>query len=249
MLKNLIQNGYVAAPVNLVIYSAEGVGKSTFAANAPAPLFIDFEKGSNFLNVSRIKPDSYGHFLEILKMLETEEHQFQTLVVDSVDFAEQLISDYVCRQHKKNNIEEWGYGAGYKYLAKEFINFLNTVDRLRLHKAMNIIFIAHSTIKKFEDPRLQQSYDRYTLKLHHSNADRLKESCDFLFYATYQDMTVGGADNTKARGISTGKRQLMTQRTPAYDAKTRVPLPTELDLSWQAFYEALYPNTKANQAA
>ena len=68
MLKNIIENGYVATPVNLVIYSAEGVGKSTFAANAPTPLFIDFEKGSNFLNVSRIKPDSYGHFLEILKM-------------------------------------------------------------------------------------------------------------------------------------------------------------------------------------
>ena len=247
MLNDLISSGCQPLPLYVCLYGAEGCGKSTFAAQAPNPLFIDFERGSNFINVNRIQPGDYLQFIEILKMLEKEQHSYQTLVIDSVDFAEEMLTDYVCGMNGKKNLEDWGYGAGYKYLAKAFMNFLSAVERLRHSRQMNIIHIAHSAIKKFEDPRLQQSYDRYTLKLYHANAERLKESCDFLLYASFQDMTTGGNEpGDKPRGISTGKRQLMTHRAPAYDAKSRVVIPAQLDLSWSSFFNALYPQSQAS---
>ena len=244
MLNDLVSAGYKTLPLFVTLYGAEGAGKSTFASQAPKPLFIDFENGSNFLDVNRIQPKSYLQFIEILKMLETEKHDYQTLVIDSVDFAEEMLSDYVCEMNGKKNLEDWGYGAGYKYLSKAFFNFLSGVERLRQVRGMHIIFIAHCSIRKFEDPRLQQSYDRYTLKLYHANAERLKESSDFLLYAGFQDMTTGGGSNSqggKAKGISTGKRLLMTQRAPAFDAKSRVNIPEQLDLSWSSFFHSIYP--------
>ena len=249
MLNDLVSAGCQTLPLFVTLYGPEGCGKSTFASGAPKPLFIDFENGSNFLDVNRIQPQSYLQFIEILKMLETEEHAYQTLVIDSVDFAEEMLMDHICEVNGKKNLEDWGYGAGYKYLAKAFLNFLSGIKRLRQLRGMNIIFIGHSAIRKFEDPRLQQSYDRYTLKLYHANAERLKESSDFLLYASYQDMTTGGASDQrggKAKGISTGKRQLMTQRAPAFDAKSRVNIPGQLDLSWSSFFHSIYPQSQAS---
>ena len=241
MLNDLIKSGYQSEPLFATIHGVESAGKSSFAAGAPAPLFLDFEQGSNFLPVDRIHPESYKHCTEIIKMLEAETHQYQTLVIDSIDFAEVLMGDFVSKAHGKKTLEDFGFGSGYKHLAKEFISFLTKLERLRKNRRMNIIIIAHSLIKKYDDPRLQQGYDRYTIKLYHANAERLKESCDFLLFATFMDMTTGGADGQRAKGLSTGKRMLMTERTPAYDAKSRVALAAELEMSWAAFYNAVYP--------
>ena len=249
MLKNLVTSGYQLEPIFAVVHGVESAGKTTFAAGAPSPLFLDFEGGSNFLNVNRVKPVDYQQCLNIIKMLENEDHQYQTLVIDSIDFAEVMMGDFVSKSHGKKSLEDFGFGAGHKYMAKEFIRFLTRIDRLRKNRRMNIIFIAHSLIKKYDDPRLQQGYDRFTIKLYHSNAERLKESCDFLLFATFLDLTTGGTDGQRAKGISSGRRLIMTQRTPAYDAKSRVNIPDELDMSWAAFYNSLYPQQSQEQQA
>lgn len=248
-LSNLIKTGLQSEPIFAVIHGVESTGKSTFAAGAPAPLFLDFEKGTNFLNISRINPDSYKQCLEVIKMLEEEVHEYQTLVIDSIDFAEVMIGDFVSKAHGKKSLEDFAFGAGHKHMAKEFIGFLTRLERLRKNRRMNIIIIAHSLIKKYDDPRLQQGYDRYTIKLYNANAERLKESCDFLLFATFQDMTTGGSDGQRAKGLTTGKRMLMTQRTPAFDAKSRVTLPVEIDMSWGAFFNALYPQQTQQKSA
>ena len=252
MLKDLIKSGYRNAPLFVAIHGVEGCGKTTFAGGAPAPLFLDFEQGTNFQNTSRIHPESYKHCTDILTMLETEDHQFQTLVIDSMDFAEVMMTDYVAKRHGKPTMEAFAYGSGYKHLAKEFISFLTKLESLRTNRQMNIIIIAHSLVKKFEDPRLDQGYDRYTIKLYHANAERLKEACDFLLFATFKDKLSDEQNNRRIGQL--GVRKLMTERRPAYDAKSRTFLPEELDMSWNAFYSAIYPgqpqvNTQPQQQA
>ena len=46
MSKYAITSGTIAAPVKTVLYGPEGIGKSTFAAQFPAPVFIDTEGGT-----------------------------------------------------------------------------------------------------------------------------------------------------------------------------------------------------------
>lgn len=54
MSKYAITSGTIAAPVKTVLYGPEGIGKSTFAAQFPAPVFIDTEGGTKRLNVARL---------------------------------------------------------------------------------------------------------------------------------------------------------------------------------------------------
>lgn len=55
-----ITSGINDKPLKVVVYGPEGIGKSTFAAQFPEPLFIDTEGSTDFMNVRRLpKPTSY----------------------------------------------------------------------------------------------------------------------------------------------------------------------------------------------
>ena len=49
-----VSSGVIHAPVKVVLYGPEGIGKSTFAAKFPSPVFIDTEGGTKKLNVNRL---------------------------------------------------------------------------------------------------------------------------------------------------------------------------------------------------
>lgn len=61
-----ITSGKVVRPQKVVIYGAEGIGKSTLAAQFPNPLFIDTEGGTAQLDVRRIeKPGSFDELVSV----------------------------------------------------------------------------------------------------------------------------------------------------------------------------------------
>ena len=54
-----ITGGKLIRPQKVVIYGSEGIGKTTFAAAFPDPLFIDTEGGTAQMDVKRLdKPES-----------------------------------------------------------------------------------------------------------------------------------------------------------------------------------------------
>ena len=50
-----ISKGIIKKPALVLIYSPDGVGKSTFASEAPAPIFVGPEDGSSNLDVERFE--------------------------------------------------------------------------------------------------------------------------------------------------------------------------------------------------
>ena len=48
-----ITSGVVSSAQKVVIYGPEGIGKSTFAAQFPDPVFIDTEGSTKKLNIRR----------------------------------------------------------------------------------------------------------------------------------------------------------------------------------------------------
>ena len=94
-LTNLI-TGRQQKPLRLVVYGVEGVGKSSFAAASPAPIFLNAEDGTAHLDVARFpQPDNFNEMLEAIGTLYTEQHAFETLVLDSADWAEQIVRSHV----------------------------------------------------------------------------------------------------------------------------------------------------------
>lgn len=244
MTLSAVTRGVQTQPLRVVIYGPGGVGKSTFGAQAPAPIFLGPEDGSARLDVSRFpQPETWSDVLDAIRTLTTEEHSYQTLVIDSADWLEPLCWAHVCQQARKASIEDFGFGKGYVAALEAWRVFLSAIEALRKAKRMHVILIAHGEVKAFKNPDAETGgdYDRWQLKLHRAAAGLLMEWCDELSFATFrtfaQKVDPAGPDKKRARGMGS-ERVLYTERRAAFDAKSRHGLPSEMSLSWDDFFAA-----------
>ena len=151
-LKDIISGQSFSPPV-VLLYGPPGVGKTTFSGNAPAPIFIQTEDGAGVVGADRFPlAESYDQVEEQLGLLVKEDHEFKTLVVDSLDWLESLVWAKVCEVQGLKSIEDAGYGKGYVFAADIWRRFLNGVAALRKQRGMAVVMIAHSHIRKFDDP-------------------------------------------------------------------------------------------------
>lgn len=229
MLK--IESGLEKRPLKVVIYGAEGIGKSTFASQFPEPLFLDTEGGTSSLNIRRVKcGSSWEYLLSCVNEVIKDPSICKTLVIDTADWAESLCTKYVCEKYRKSNIEEFGFGKGYVYLQDEFSKLLTALDKL-IELGVNAVVTAHGKPRKFELPEEAGQFDRWEMKLTKQVAPLLKEWCDMLLFCNYKTYVVTTENNTKkAQG---GKRVVYTSHHACWDAKNRYGLPDELDLDFK----------------
>ncbi len=246
MKLSALVRGKQQQPIRAVVFGPEGCGKSTFASNAPAPIFLGTEDGTAQLDVTRFPaPSTWADVLEAVRVLTVEEHEFQTLVVDTLDWAEPLVWKFLCQREGAPSVEEigGGYGKGYTAALDEWRILLAAIERMQKAKPMHVLLLAHSHIKSFKNPE-GPDWERYELKLNQKAAGVMKEWSDAVLFANYETFAV--ADKAKrVRGVSTGNRLLYTERTAGFDAKNRYGLPSSLPLSWPAFEAAV----KAGQPA
>ena len=227
----------------VVLYGVESVGKSTFAAQFPTPLFLDIEGGTSHLNVDRCDIGSWKQLTDSLS--EAKATDYQTIVIDSADWAERLCVEDLLASSKKTSIEDFGFGKGWVMVAERMSRMLTSVDAL-IDAGKNVVLIAHSKIVRFEAPDALAAYDRYELKLSKQSSPLLKEFADELWFLRFKTK-VSTTDTGKGKGIGGKERILLTTHSAAYDAKTRSGLAEELPLEW-ASVSHLFPVAKAAPA-
>lgn len=230
-----IISGKITKPQKVVIYGPEGIGKSTFAAQFPKPLFIDTEGSTSHLEVDRLpKPTSWQMLRQYIKDLKGDTMGYQTLVIDTADWAERLCEEAVCQSNGKVGIEDFSYGKGYTYVKEEFGRLLDSLSDL-IDAGMNVVLTAHSIIRKFELPEETGAYDRYELKLGQKAGNQCaalaKEWADMVLFANYKEIVITTKDNKKK--VSGGKRVMYTSHNPCWDAKNRHGLADELPFDYQ----------------
>jgi hypothetical protein len=229
-------------PARMIVYGSHGVGKSSFAAQADRPVFIQTEEGLDALIVTRFPlATSYGEVMEALECLCIEDHDYGTVVIDSADWLEKLIFKQVAENHKVNSIDEIGFGKGFGFAVDLWHYILGKLDELRNVKNMGVILLAHSQVKRFDDP-LTDSYDRYILDMHKGGASLLSEWCDLLMFCNYRVSTVKsdvGFNQKKTRAVGIGERFLHTQERPGWVAKSRWPIKETMSLDYEVFSEEL----------
>jgi len=243
-----VRKGVRPAPDRVLVVGTDGVGKSTFAAAAPNPIFIAPEDGVRHLDVASFPElKTWPEVFEALRTLATAEHDFKTAVIDTVDWLEPLCHRYVCEQNGWKDIEVPGYGKGYVPATEEWRKLLAALDFLRAKRGMEVILLAHAAIKNFSNPA-GDDFSRYELKLQKSASALLKEWCDANLFAVHEEFVNEAKGITKAKGVSTGFRVLHTERTAAWDAKNRHNLPHELPLSYEDYAAARAAGRPADPA-
>ena len=230
-----ITTGRQEGAEKVVIYGPEGIGKSTFAAQFPDPIFIDTEGSTRKMDVKRMpKPSSW-------EMLQNEVREIMTnrlcatIVIDTIDWAEQLCIRSLCDRFDKKGIEEFGYGKGYVYEQEDFGKLLNLLQEV-VDSGINVVLTAHAQLRKFEQPDEMGAYDRWELKLGKKTGSTIsplvKEWADMVLFANYKTVTVAADDSGKRFKAAGGERVMYTSHHPCWDAKNRDGLAPELPFDY-----------------
>ena len=240
-----IKRGGNSLPPRIILSGPEGIGKSTFGASAPNPLFIAQESGLTGLDhVERITPETYADVTGTVQELLANDHNYKSLVIDTTDWLERSIHQFICARDKQPGIEGYGFGKGYKIAEQELALLLNKLDLLRERKGMFIILLSHVQIRTFQDPS-GETWDRYEMKGHKGFCGILREWPDACLFAVYEVFKQKERGSNVEKTIG-GGRIIHTQWSPAWDAKNRLSLPETVGLSWDDFfaaYEANKPET------
>lgn len=241
-LGNVVR-GTLDKPPRILIYGVDGIGKSTFAASADAPVFIGVEDGTSSLNVTRFpEPQTWLDGIEAIDELTQNDHQFRTVVIDSLDWLEPLCWQHVCATTKDKQgrpatkVETIPYGNGFTAAVDLWRVLLSKLDYLRAVRGMAVVLVAHAWIKRFSNPE-GEDFDRFECKLHPKSSGVIREWCDCVLFATHEQYTHDL--NGRPKGISTGARIIHTVRSAAFDAKNRYNLPPTLPLDWQSLKDAM----------
>lgn len=232
-----ITKGKRARAQKVVIYGTEGIGKSSLASKFPEPLFIDTEGSTDNMDVARLdKPTSWIMLNNQIAFVKANPTVCKTLVIDTIDWAESLCVDNLCAMHGKKGIEDFGYGNGYVYAKEEMGRFLNKLQDL-IEIGINVVLTAHAQIRKFELPDEMGSYDKYELKLGKKTSSQtaplVKEWADLLLFCNYKTYLISQEKSTKKKAQG-NQRVMYTEHNPAWDAKNRHGLPSELPLDYNS---------------
>ncbi|HJB83083.1 MAG TPA: ATP-binding protein [Candidatus Mediterraneibacter intestinavium] len=248
-----ITRGKIEKAKKVVIYGPEGIGKSTFASHFPDPLFIDTEGSTDSMDVARLpRPTSWTLLLEEIDYIKKTPGVCRTLVIDTIDWAEQLCVEHICDKHNKSGIEDFGYGNGYVYTKEEFGRFLNRLTDV-IEAGVNVVLTAHAQLRKFEQPDEMGAYDRWELKLGKKTQSQtsplVKEWADMLLFCNYKTHTVAVDDKgKKKKAMGGGKRVMYTSHHPCWDAKNRYGLPDECDLDYSVIQGIIEKSGNAEKA-
>lgn len=229
-------------PPRILIHGVAGVGKTTFAAEANKPVFVQTEDGLGTIPAANFPlARTFEEVLESLASLYTEDHDFKTVVIDSVDWLEPLVWGKACRDNGWASIEEPGYGRGYIAALNLWRQYIEGLNALRDDRGMTVVQIAHTDIKRFDSPE-HDPYDRYVIKLHARAAALMQEHSDIVLFANYRISTVKadvGFNKKVNRAMGSGERVIHSAERPAFLAKNRYGLPETLPLDWQSFAQAM----------
>ena len=235
--------------VKVVVYGQEGVGKSTLAAAFPGAVFIDCEGSTTRMNVRRLqKPTSWQMLCDEFEFVRQRHVNkgYQTLIIDTFDWAERLALDDICATHKVTGIEGMNYGKGWEYEKEMIGRFLDNTERL-IAEGVNVVFLCHAISRKTTAPEVMEEYDHWELKLGSKTTNKiaplLKEWSDMTLFLAFQTNIIATDDKGKKHKATSTKRVMYTTKSAWWDAKNRFGLPEVLPIDFGAIAHIFAPAT------
>jgi len=230
-------------PVRVNVQGVDGIGKSTFGADAPSSIFIQAEDGLKFIdNVARFPViESWNQLLTQVKTLIEEPHEYKSVVLDTTDAASKFGEEFVCESNNWSGPQDKQAGYGAFYVAEEnaWRKLLQGLIICFEERGMNVILLSHVGDKTIVDPTVGE-YHAFQMRSNKKINSLIKDWVDFNLFADYDKSVNDGKPK------SHGNRILYTKYAMGFEAKSRLTIPSQLPLEWDAFHksylEALAPS-------
>ncbi|MEN6425967.1 MAG: ATP-binding protein [Phycisphaerales bacterium] len=219
-----VVGGKIDSPQRILIYGPGGIGKTSLAALAPNPVFLDIEGGSRELDVPRV--EGIANFADLRTCIQSNAlDRFQTIVIDSATKAEEMAVAHTLEHTKMADggkvasIEGYGYGKGYQHVYDTFLHLLSDLDG-QIKRGRHVVLIAHECVSDVPNPT-GENFIRFEPHLQSPKSgkgsirNRVVQWCDHVVFIGYDVAAKDG----KGKGV--GGRTIYTSELPDHVAKSR----------------------------
>jgi hypothetical protein len=236
-----VVSGKQMKPLAVLAHGERGTGKTNLPIEAYKAIWIGNEETDEY-DVARLpkiefwevpnknSPNAEAGFINQLQWLLNGEHDYKSLVVDTMDGLETIAENYILSGAPGKTMATafGGYGKAYEKMELMFkIVRDQYLVPLRDKRGMNIIILCHTEKYKVEDPMTSTSYDRYQTAMHKSVKPVFEDWVSAIFFVSYQ---LYKAENQagKEHAVGSGARVIYTEERPSHVAKNRFSLPYEI---------------------
>lgn len=220
-----ITSGRIDGPQRVVIYGTGGIGKTSLAALAPNPVFVDLEHGTESLDVPRVQIGDDG-WTAMRALLQSDKLDgFGTVVIDGATKAEEMAVAHTLATvpHEKGNrvhrLEDYGFGKGYQHVYETYLLLLQDLDS-QVRRGRNVVLIAHDCISDVPNPQ-GDNFIRYEPHLQAPKSGKASIRNRVVQWAHHVLFVGYDVAADRGKGYGSGTRTIYTQEMPSHVAKTR----------------------------
>ena len=213
------------ADLTVLVYGRSKIGKSTWCSHSDGALFLATEPGLNALDVYQVPIRSWDELLTACGEIADGKHPFKTVIIDTIDNAYRMCSDYICTKFKIEHESDLGYGKGWALINNEFHRVLTKMAFM----PYGLFLVSHSVEKEIETRT--GKYTRIVPTLPDKARKIVVGMVDLILYCDLEAVT-------GEEGKTSYRRVMRTKPSPHYEAGDRTGrLPETIDLDFSKFTE------------
>jgi len=224
------------ADLTVLVYGRSKIGKSICCSQSDGALFLATEPGLSTIDVYQVPISSWDDLLAACEDIAEGKHPFKTIIIDTVDNAYRMRSEYICKKFKIEHESDLGYGKGWALISNEFHRVLTKMTFM----SYGLFLVSHSVEKEIETRT--GKHTRIVPTLHDKARKIVLDMVDLILFC---DLEITNGDD----GNPTYCRVMRTKPSPNYGAGDRTGrLPETIDLDFNKFIEVFNMSATASRS-